>query len=184
MDLFLARHGETISNTKTQLTGGDSDSPLTERGIEQAKVLGTNLQQYTFDAVYSSPLKRAIDTVSIAFGKNQKIIIDNRLVEIKLGAMDGMLFDDATAKYPQSGMLFWTDPISYIPPPNGEHIDDVIERVDSFLTDLIKLNYKSVFALTHGFVLRVIYSCLLDKSIESITNSPYYNNCELFHYKL
>ncbi len=77
-----------------------------------------SLDGLIFDAVYSSPLNREIDTVNIALGNRYKIMIDERLTEINLGAMGGMTHDDASKKYPRSSTLM-SDPISYIPPPNG-----------------------------------------------------------------
>lgn len=72
MDLFLARHGETVSNAVGRALGGGGDSPLTANGVRQAEEMGKLLAGITFDAVYSSPLGRAVDTVRIAFqGKAQ-----------------------------------------------------------------------------------------------------------------
>lgn len=95
MELYASRHGETRANTEKRLAGREGDSPLTEKGIEQAKQLGENLKDIAFDAVYSSPLNRAVDTVKIAFGNKYKICIDDRLAEIGLGFMNGMTYDDA-----------------------------------------------------------------------------------------
>ena len=182
MELYLSRHGETLSNSEGRLTGRNIDSPLTEMGIEQAKQLGESLEDITFDAVYSSPLKRAVDTVNIAFGNKYKIRIDNRLAEINLGIMEDLLFDDVIVKYPESGMLFFTDPISYKTPVDGECLHDMIERISSFIDDISKKDYDKVFILTHGYALRVLYSCMIDKSIETIAKSPPYSNCDVVRY--
>jgi len=50
--LYAARHGETIANTQNRLTGRDTDSPLTEKGIEQALFLGEKLKDIHFDTVH------------------------------------------------------------------------------------------------------------------------------------
>lgn len=67
MELYVSRHGETLANIEKRLAGSKSDSPLTEKGIMQAKELGQNLNSISFDVVYSSPLQRAVNTVNIAF---------------------------------------------------------------------------------------------------------------------
>jgi broad specificity phosphatase PhoE len=182
MELYVARHGETLSNLEKRITGREGDSLLSEKGIEQAKSLGKFLENINFDAVYTSPLNRAVDTINIALGDKYEILIDDRLAEIGLGVMEGMTYDDVSVKFPESGMLFMFDPISYKPPLNGEHLTNMIKRIDSFLNDIIKMNYDKVFVLTHGYVLRVIYACTLDKSISAIAQSPFYANCELSHY--
>ena len=181
MELFLARHGQTLSNAEKRHYGSGEDSPLSENGIEQAKLLGVSLEGLIFDAVYSSPLNRAIDTVNIALGNRYKIMIDERLTEINLGAMGGMTRDDASIKYPRSSTLM-SDPISYIPPPNGENLDNMIERVTFFLDDIIKKNHNRIFVMTHGYVLRVLYACTIDKTISTIAKAPIYSNCELVRY--
>jgi len=182
MELYIARHGETRSNVERRLTGGKTNSPLTENGIEQAKQLGKSLEHITFDAVYSSPLERAVDTVKIAFGDKYKINIDERLEEIRLGVMEGEKFDEVSELFPESGMLFWTDPISYKPPVNGESINDMIERFSSFIDDIQSKNYNKIFVLTHGYALRVLYACMKDRQVATIGESPHYSNCDIAHY--
>jgi probable phosphoglycerate mutase len=181
MELYASRHGETLANIERRLTGGEGDSPLTEKGIEQAKQLGNILNDMNFDAIYCSPSSRAVDTVKIAFVNKYKIFIDARLAEIRLGCMDGMTYNDASVNFPESGMLFFTDPVSYRPPSNGECLDDMISRISSFLDDIAKTNNK-VFILTHGYALRVLYACTIDKSISTIAKSPIYSNCDVVHY--
>ncbi|MDR2558133.1 MAG: histidine phosphatase family protein [Oscillospiraceae bacterium] len=182
MELYIARHGETLSNVEMRLTGGKSNSPLTESGIEQAKQLGKLLEDVAFDAVYSSPLKRAVDTVNIAFGSKYKICTDERLEEIHLGIMEGMKYVEASAKFPDSGMLFYTEPALYKPPEGGESLNDMIKRFNSFINYLKDKNYNKVFALTHGYALRVLYACMIDGRVETIGKAPHYSNCALAHY--
>jgi len=182
MELYVARHGETVSNAQKRLTGRKTDSPFSEKGIEQAKQLGKSLEAINFDAVYCSPLHRAIDTVNIVFGNKYEIHIDDRLAEIGLGVMEGMAYDDVSVKFPESGMLFLTDPVSYKPPPDGEYLDDMIKRIGSFLDDMAKKSHNKVFVLTHGYVLRVLYACTVDRSISAIARSPKYSNCEVVRY--
>ena len=62
--VYLIRHGETSWNCEKRLQG-QSDSPLTEEGIRQAKALAGRLSTISFDAVYSSDLERARQTVHI-----------------------------------------------------------------------------------------------------------------------
>ena len=64
MDLFLARHGETVSNAVGRALGGGGDSPLTANGVRQAEEMGKLLAGITFDAVYSSPLGLSLIHIS------------------------------------------------------------------------------------------------------------------------
>lgn len=58
---YIARHGKTLMNTLDKVQGW-CDSPLTEEGIAVAKYLGKGLKDITFNAVYSSDLRRTRQT--------------------------------------------------------------------------------------------------------------------------
>jgi len=182
MELYVARHGETEFNVERRLQGSGQDSPLTPNGIEQAKALGNALEGITFDAVYSSPIKRATDTVSLAFGDKYKPILDPRLVEVGLGKAEGMLIEDILEIYGNAATSLFNDPVNYTPPPQGEPLTTMIERISAFLDDLAKTSHKRVFVLTHGYSLRVFQACVMDKTVAAIGNTRAYNNCEVVHY--
>ena len=181
MELYIARHGETNYNAEGRIQGNGKDSALTPRGIQQAQALGKAMEGISFDAVYTSTLKRAVDTVKHAFGSKYEPILDKRLVEIGLGAIEGMLSTEAAVAYPESHKT-WPDPVAYVPPPRGEALEDMIARIDAFLEDVKKTGYKKVFVLTHGYTLRIFYSCTRDKSLEAIGYAPRYDNCQVVRY--
>lgn len=83
--IYIIRHGQTEKN-KANLLQGRSEHPLNETGIRQAQEAGEWFakQGIIFDAVYSSPLKRAIDTGKIAAGKESDFRpdIDERLSQL------------------------------------------------------------------------------------------------------
>ena len=83
--LILIRHGERVFNLKARYTG-QTDVPLTEKGIEQAKITAEYiLKNYKIDAVYSSDLARAIDTARpVAEPLGLKIKTDNGVWEAEL----------------------------------------------------------------------------------------------------
>ncbi len=58
MKVYLVRHGETEWNRQCRLQG-QSDTELNDIGIELAEITATELKDVRFDAIYSSPLKRA-----------------------------------------------------------------------------------------------------------------------------
>jgi broad specificity phosphatase PhoE len=63
-ELILVRHGETVWNVE-KIYRGRTDVKLDEVGIEQAELLGKYLSNWELEAIYSSPLKRALDTANI-----------------------------------------------------------------------------------------------------------------------
>lgn len=62
--LFLVRHGETRQNAR-HITMGQLDSPLTPKGVQQARATGAELQNVSFDTVYASDLGRCVRTADI-----------------------------------------------------------------------------------------------------------------------
>lgn len=67
--IYLIRHGKTFFNTTGQVQGF-ADSPLTDKGISQAKKLGTGLKDVTFDLAYSGDLGRQRNTAKLILSKN------------------------------------------------------------------------------------------------------------------
>jgi len=181
MELYIARHGQTEYNSLRRMQGGGLDSPLTSLGVEQAKVLGNAIKDMKFDAIYSSPLKRAMDTTRIVFNDEdifeKGALTDRRLIEIVLGEAEGLHWDIAN-------LNFMTDPSNYSPPPGGEELTEMIARLDSFLQELASKPYKKVFVLAHGFTMRVVYACAVDKTVATIGKAPIFDNCALARYVL
>ena len=68
--LYIVRHGKTISNLEAKVHGW-TDSPLSELGVSQAKKVGEGLKNITFNAAYSSDIKRAADTAKIILNANK-----------------------------------------------------------------------------------------------------------------
>jgi len=89
--LVIVRHGVTDWNAEERLQG-HIDIPLNEDGIRQARSLRDSLAPFQFDAVYSSPLLRAKQTVEIV-AEDRDISYDWRIAEINHGIWQGMTKD-------------------------------------------------------------------------------------------
>ena len=99
MEIYFVRHGQTIWNVEKRFQGL-SDSPLTELGITQAKLLGEKLKDIKFDKFYSTSLKRAYDTANYIKGnRKQKVEIFDDFVEISMGDMEGIKQEDFKKLY-------------------------------------------------------------------------------------
>ncbi|MCA1063815.1 histidine phosphatase family protein [Rossellomorea sp. AcN35-11] len=103
--IYVIRHGQTDLNKERKMQGR-MGLPLNEYGVKQAERVREELKHITFDAVFSSPQERAIQTSEIVTG--QKAVVDDRLdvydlgeadrVPIKDMKMDGFLPDGAVYK--------------------------------------------------------------------------------------
>lgn len=148
MELYIVRHGKTVWN-QAGLIQGSSDVELLPEGIEMARQTGEGLKTVLFDAIYSSPLSRAMDTARLIRGdRRMDIFADRRLTEMDFGVCEGMKYmskseaekltrqgkgksDDG-----KSGLLlegFWDSPDTYEPPEKGESFYQVCDRAADFL---------------------------------------------------
>lgn len=96
--LFFVRHGESELN-RQRIYAGQTDTPLTDRGREQARLAGSRSKNVPIDLIVSSPLSRALETAQIiaeAIGYPTERIITNPLfVERSLGSLEGHSWDEA-----------------------------------------------------------------------------------------
>ena len=151
MKIWVTRHGQTDLNAQ-KLMQGRSDVPLNETGRAQAKAARELIGDVKFDAVYASPLDRAIETASIIGGVDRsKIIIDERIIETDFGKYEQKPY--ATMGLPMN--LYWMLPEVFPAPPTVETTDQMIERVRSFFTELEAQDHENVLVACHGGIIRV-----------------------------
>lgn len=62
--IYMVRHGRTYANEQGLLMGGDGNAELTPEAVDQAKAVGQDLSDVSFDHAYTSTLGRTIDTAS------------------------------------------------------------------------------------------------------------------------
>lgn len=155
--LFVVRHGETEWNL-IERQQGHLDSPLTERGVQQAHALAKGLADHGIDVLYSSDLGRAFQTATImADSLGLTIHKDQRLRERHLGTMQGLTRSEHADRYPDDAAAFSTgDPDFVI--PGGESIRQQYERCIRCAEELaLRLTGQRVLVVAHGGVLRSFF---------------------------
>ena len=159
--LVIFRHGQSVWNLENKFTGW-VDVELTEKGIEEAKVAGEKLKPFTFDEGYTSDLKRAQNTLSLALtvcGKNNIPVTKNgALNERKYGDLQGLNKAETAAKFGDAQVKIWRR--SYdIAPPNGESLKDTAARVIPYFEKEIApklIAGKNIVLAAHGNSLRAL----------------------------
>lgn len=159
--LLLIRHGETKSN-REGIFRGRLDIPLSEAGIEQAKELHQHIRHLNIDAVYSSPLQRALDTAAIAF-PHHKIEQDGDLNNLDLGDWSGRNKETVAAECPELWNTWKKTPEQMIF-PNGEGLGAVYKRAESFLRRMRDLDLKLCAAVSHRSVTKVLIAAAIGLS--------------------
>ncbi len=158
LKIYLFRHGQTFYN-KDHIFTGWKDSNLTPLGYKQADKIGRMLKDKKIQLAFSSHLTRSRETLKQVLKYHpecKRIIVDDRIIERSYGDLQGMTHEKFIKENGEK--LFKLYHRSYdVPPPNGESIKMVEERVLSFINDLLFLmrKYKvNVAVSAHGNSMR------------------------------
>ena len=181
--LILLRHGQSQWNLENRFTGW-KNVPLTEKGEAEAKKAGELIKKHdiSIDRVFSSVLERANRTAEIAIKKaelnnlleNNKIIMtcSEKLNERDYGDLVGLNKQETADKFGKDQVHIWRR--SYdTPPPNGESLKDVVERVSPYFKENIKPlidKSENILIAAHGNSLRAMMIELGMYKSEEISN--------------
>ena len=150
MKVYFVRHGETAKNREKRLQGRSSE-PLSPAGIRQAEEARAFFRKkgITFDLVFSSPLKRAVQTADI-ITDGMEICLDPRLQEMDYGPYEGMSLEE-----PSPEVVHFFRDFRHHPAPDGmESLQAVTERLREFLEDLSRCEKETVLVATHAIALK------------------------------
>lgn len=153
MNLYILRHGQTDYNLMGKFQG-QVDIVLNENGIKQAKEVAKELSTIQFSKVFSSPLRRAIQTAELV--TKSEIILDNRIIERSFGMLEGK---ESIADYEEK-----------IEKYQIEAIEVLKERVNSFLSEILqKYHYcDNILIATHACTTIMIECYFTKKSYEEV----------------
>ena len=199
--LVLVRHGKSVWNKENKFTGW-TDVELAPEGIEEAKNAGKELYKnnFNFDIVYTSVLKRAIDTANLIINEmNDSDLIIKRsykLNERHYGALQGLNKQETIEKCGEEQVKLWRR--GFVKPPEvtmddprfpgndplykdidknvlplSESLKETIERVAEYYEEEIKpnlLDKKSIMIVAHGNSLRGLVKYIENLSDEDIMN--------------
>ena len=195
--LILLRHGQSQWNLENKFTGW-KNVPLTEKGEMEAKKAGELIKKNKIhiNFIFSSVLERANKTAEIAIKEAnlQNLINNNKLILTKhedlnerdYGDLVGLNKEETANKFGKEQVHIWRR--SYdTPPPNGESLKDVVERVSPYFKKNIKpllVQNNNILIAAHGNSLRAMmielgmYKPEEISSIELPTGSPLCINLE------
>ena len=150
--IYLVRHGQTMQN-RAGLLQGRSDFPLNEMGREQARRVGAFFREQgvRFDAVYTSPLRRAVQTAALIAGETVPLRVDERLIEMDYGPYEGM---DLRAPAPEV-LAFFRDFVNVPAPAGMEKLSAVTARLGAILEQLRpEAEERDILVSTHAIALK------------------------------
>jgi probable phosphoglycerate mutase len=175
--ITVVRHGETEWNRKG-IQQGHLDSPLSETGVKQAKLLSLHLKNEKYEVIHTSSLGRAIQTaIIINESLNLEIIKHDDLREMNLGIMQGLTKIEFQNNYPDEYEKFsYNDPEYVI--PGGESLRQQYERTIRFMKFIAtSTKYSKILVITHGGNLEIIFKYVLGIPLDKEQNFSAYNSC-------
>ena len=160
MNIYLLRHGQTNLN-KFRKYKSAADKEINELGKKQAELLGKRLEKYNIDIIYSSDLKRAVQTSEIINKYiNTDIIIKEELREIDMGQWDTLNMEDRFLSHEEYAKE-WYKHQEDLPYPGGECGTDVCIRANRVIDEIIKSNYENIAVVTSAGTLAALISSFL-----------------------
>jgi len=173
--LILLRHLQSQWNKENRFTGW-TDVPLSEEGRKSVKEVAKKLLSFKIDKVYTSPLVRNRETVSLVLKElgrdNLPVVVNKALDERNYGKLQGLNKDEMKAKYGQVQVKLWRRSWDQAP-PEGESLKDVYDRVIPFYKENIEKDLhegKNVLVVASHNSLRALVKHLEDISEDAIVN--------------
>lgn len=167
--VYLVRHGECEANVKGVIAGANDDSPLTSKGIQQAKDTADNLKGIDFDLVITSPMARAKDTATIIADElgleKTKVIPLDHFTEKDVGEFSGKP-NAEYFEFEKSGR------------ETGENTTNMQKRVTAGLNWFKGQEFQNALLVTHHGTVRMIKTVLDNLPANEFANIKQLDNGE------
>jgi len=182
MEIHLIRHGETDWN-KERRVQGQSESQLTDLGVQQAQELGKRIAHLEFDRIYCSSSLRTRQTAAHAFPETTtEVRFLDELREIFLGPWEGHLYEDLAMREPESHRHFWEQP--HLFQVNGA--ESFFELQQRAIAAVAKIeaghnrepnSAKKVAIVSHGALIKSYLCHVEGRSMDQLWAPPRMHNC-------
>ncbi len=165
--IYLVRHGEMQSPVGKSYIG-QSDPPLSAKGIVQAQRLAQELENVRPTAIWCSDLQRSWRTAEI-IAERQSIRpqVRSDLREISLGQWEGLAFEEVRRVFPAEYEARGQDIVGYRP-PGGENLADLSQRVIAAFAEVVALAAGDVLIVGHAGVNRAILCHILGMPLQNL----------------
>ncbi|MEO1400202.1 MAG: histidine phosphatase family protein [Cyanobacteria bacterium J06635_1] len=189
--IIVVRHGESTFNVKRIIQGHHDESTLTQSGEQQARQVGELLSGISFDAIYSSPLKRArrtaeliIETLRTQRPQTPDLQTKDTLKEISLPLWEAMSFADVEAQYPDEYYAWRHQPKALkMQIPDGASsrefypVRAIWEQAEAFWQALLsKHPNQTILVVAHSAINRALIGSAIGLGPEAL-NRLYQANC-------
>ena len=179
--IILTRHGETEWNLAGRVQGR-LDSPLTGKGVNQARALAAKLRAENINLIYSSDAPRALATateIQQALGINAPIRPVPDLREFSFGEWEGQVWSDLREQFPEVFAVWDTKPHA-VTIPGGESMQLVVDRVWRFFQHMLPNHPEQTLCIvTHGLTLKLLVGRAFGFGVHQWAETPWQFNTAL-----
>ena len=174
--LIIVRHAEAEGNYK-RLFHGWSDGEITEKGHIQAARAAERLKDIKMDVLYSSSLKRTMQTAGyISKVKDLPIIRTDKLKEINGGDWEGESWETLPQKWPEEYHT-WENTPHLHRMPNGENMEEFQKRLIEEIKHIINMNKgRHICIVTHGTAIRALLCFFNNYDLEAMFHIKWCDN--------
>lgn len=174
--LIFVRHAEAEGN-KIRRFHGWTDSEITPKGHMQAKRVAERLKDVDIDVIYSSSLKRTMQTASyISDIKGLPVTTSDNLREINGGDWEDRTWTELEERWPEEYDTWENRPFAH-KMPNGESMEEFQKRLLDEVMQIIRSNEgKNICIVTHGTAIRAMLCRFRNCSLEEMCNIAWCDN--------
>jgi 2,3-bisphosphoglycerate-dependent phosphoglycerate mutase len=152
MLLYFIRHGESLFNAEGRIQG-QANIALSTTGLRQAAALVPALGSHPIDAIYASPLRRAMQTAEpLAAALHLDVRTDDRLKEINASEFQGLEWHEIESRWPDAAKHWQRQTPDFVI-PGGESRRAVAERGRAALEAIYTAGHRQAVVVAHGGVL-------------------------------
>lgn len=176
--IYLIRHGETDYNLKGIVQGSGVDASLNATGRSQAASFYQLYKDVPFKKIYTSALKRSIESVQSFIDQGIPWEKYSGLNEISWGEKDGKIVSSEDDKYYKSILAEWSRGNVDVRIEGGESPADVQIRIQKVIDIIVSRPEEDVILICmHGRAMRILLSWILHRDLSCMDDFHHQNLC-------
>jgi broad specificity phosphatase PhoE len=182
--IFLIRHGETDYNRTGVVQGSGVNSSLNENGYRQAELFYEGYKDYPFEKVYTSSLRRTIQSVEKFIQKGIPHEILPGLNEISWGRAEGIKFSPETNRIYEEIIESWKQGNIHLKLDGGESPVEVKARQEVALNHILNNSHeKNVLVCMHGRAMKILLAWITGHTVADMDLFEHVNlSLYILHY--
>lgn len=173
----MIRHGQTDFNLKGIVQGSGVDSSLNDLGRRQASAFFDYHKDVPFDIVYTSRLKRSMESVAGFIDKGVPHVSLSGLNEINWGNREGVMITPEEDAYYHSVIRAWQNGETDLRIEGGESPEGVFNRQTAAIEEIISGYHENILVCMHGRAMRILLCQLLNYPLKCMDMFEHTNLC-------